>query len=235
MSFIVVLYVWAWRPKVFLRGAIILEILISPLYIVEILSRWPATFDWVIAVRNAILEDGGVSGSVSLIHAAVGAYVFKLGVQSLDNSSQNVEEKKELVTNVRSILGLTAFFSLIVALGVLAMGSPYRISWTLRPAILVAGFILGSFGLSLGTVLGYGKNAVFLLVGALLVSGLAFILGIAIIPFTGANNESASTLFTVFTAQLAFFSNSILLTGVIGFIASYPSSPLNRIIRQLFT
>ena len=225
-----IIYVWASRSKARLWGALVLQIPITILSLFDILGGTYIALGPVISIRQTIVDDGGVRGSIGIVHALVGAYVFKLGIKSQTRFEGN---KDELVQNFRSILGLTAFFSLIVTLGVLAIQSSYPVNWTLRPAILIAGVIVGVFGISLGVVFGHRQNALLLMVGVFLVSGLAFILGTAIISFTGAYVGLSPP--TVFTAQVAFFSNALLLTGVMSFLVAESGNPLNELVIRLLT
>ena len=231
LTSIMIIYVWVSQNMGKLRGALILQIPITILSFLDILGGSYVRLGFVVSIREAMVADGGVRGAIGILHILIGAYVFKLGVRSVQRFDG---DKNELVQSFRSILGLSAFFSLIVALGVFAIQSPYPVNWTIRPAILIAGIIVGVFGVSLGVVFGYGQNPLLLLVGVVLISGLAFILGTAIIPFTGAFSGTASSP-TVFPAQVAFFSDTLLLTGVMSFLVSESGNPLNILVKKVLT
>lgn len=210
--------------------ALLLEVPLVFLTLIEILDDPWINLQSAIRIHTLIIEDGGARGAVGILHALVGVYVFALGIR-ISRTRSAKAQKKELLEGLKSILGLSALFSLIVALGIFSVQSPYPISWTIRPILIIAGFIVGVFAVSLGVIFGSSENAFLLFIGGTLVGTLSFTMGVALIPFTGTLSTTPETI--VFLAQIAFFSNTLLLSGVIAFLLSDNANPPSRLVMRL--
>jgi hypothetical protein len=110
-----------------------------------------------------------------------------------------------------------------VALGILSVQAPYLVGWTIRSALLLSGFIVGIFAVSLGFIFGRKCNALLTYLGSTAVFALSFILGTAMVPFTGKEE-------IVFISQAVFFSNSLCFTGILAYIIGDKECFISRVV-----
>ena len=111
----------------------------------------------------------------------------------------------------------------------LLLKEPLIVGWTIRSALLLFGFITASFTISLGFLFGYAKNALQVMLGMILSFVLSFFLGVIMLPFTSAASD------LVFLAQLMFYTNTLIFTGIVACMIMDSNHIYNRIIKQFLT
>ena len=88
--------------------------------------------------------------------------------------------------------------------------------------------MVGVFSVSLGIVLGYAGHPLLMLFGAGLAAVMGFVPGAAAMAFKGLYLERSEA--GVFVGQIAFFSDLMLLVGVIGYLIGDRSCPLRDLV-----
>jgi len=205
--------------RIYMISIFIIEIPI--IFLTLLVPPW--RFDWASSIYYKFSRDAGLKALIGLLQGFVGLYIYGLGSKMRSNlSSKKVEQQ---VDQFRAIGNLASVFEMIAALAVFAWQTPYEISWTLRPIILISPIILIAIGLSFGFVYGGSFNYSLIFIGALLTFSISTIIGTMIIQLTTTGEE-------FYTNFIAFGCNILLSGGLIGYFFSDMECPLTVAVKN---
>ena len=171
-------------------------------------------------IRELIAEEGGLQALIGVFQGFLGVYVYGLGAKL------KIKPSEEIMHTFRHIASIISFLSIIVSLAIFGIQAPYTIAWVIRPVLLISGFIIGVLALTMGFIYGKKKNVVVQYLGAIMVFCISFVLGTIITPLVRIGKY-------IFPAMSAFASNSILLTGLIGYLLSDERCPLTQMLQKI--
>jgi hypothetical protein len=177
---------------------------------------------WAVALRNLIRDDGGLQAMIGLFQGLCGAYVYALGARLSQSFYRGFHD--DFIHNLRSIVTVVSFFSVIVTVAIFSIQAPYTLFWPLRSILLVSGFMLGVIALATGVSWGRGANVLLFFLGGIFNFSLSFVFGTMVIPLTRIGEY-------IFPAMAAFTTNSLLLVGLIGYLINDERNFLSILVR----
>ena len=178
-------------------------------------------------IEDRLANDLLSRGLVGMLIGIIGIYVFLL-VSKVRIKDEDEKKLEHVFGNHRTVVGLTAFLSFLIPVGIFLTEAPKIIAWTIRSALLLSGFVVGGFAASLGILFGNSKSAMLIFVGSILSFILAFFLGLLMISFAGGPTD------LVFISQTAFFMNTIMLTGIVAYMTNFDEHVYSKLASKLF-
>jgi len=195
-----------------------------PIFLLSFLGGPIEENQWAVALRNLIRDDGGLQATIGLFQGLCSVYVYMLGCRI--SHSFHYGSQDNLINNLRSLITIVSFFSVIVAIAIFSVQTPYTYYWPLRSIILVSGFMLGAVAIATGVSWGQGANVLLFLLGGVFNFSISFVFGAMIIPLTRVRD-------VIFPAMAAFTTNSLLLIGLISYILNDKHNFLSSLMRAL--
>lgn len=201
----------------------VIEIIDNPYQVYEETLDNDSLADFVrIMLKNDLLA----RNLLGIFNGMAGVLVFLLNSRPNLELSDDITKREQLFHNLRTIVGLTAFLSFLMSAGAFVIKEPLIISWTIRTAILLFGFISAGFAVSLGYVFGYTKNPLSIMLGIILSFVLTFFLGVVMLPFTTGSSD------LIFIAQLMFYTNTVIFTGIVAYMITFREHIYHKILSR---
>jgi hypothetical protein len=204
-----------------LRWGLLFQIFIIGLNLIQVIGDQPSN-QWARQVTLWFSENPQSRYPIGFVDGLAAAYVFVLGFRS-PNVRMADSSKQE---GLRSLVTITGFLTAIVALSTLSAQAPYEVGYAIRPALLSSGLLVSVLCVSLGGIIGRTNNLLLPYLGIVAMFALGLILGVGVVPLGGGGGFIIMSLIT-------FWTNVLLLTGVISVLIVDPKCYLHALAQKL--
>ena len=200
--------------------------MILPVFLLSLTTLDYLSNFYSMSLANVICEkmksDPGVQEALGIANGFGSIFVFLIAIKV----GSHLKSLENILPEFRTIVGMSAFFSIITTMGLFGMQAPYTVKWIFQIVIVGGGLFVGVFSFALGILYGNSKNAVLSILGIFIVFIVGLIFGIAVIVFTGTGER-------LLLSQFSFAANLNLIIGLFLYTLEVSENPWKKYLMRI--